>query len=94
MLAAHVNYAGVPGVFARLKDVTPGSQIVVHRADNTSVTFVVDRVQSYPKATFPTEQIYGNTEGPELRLITCGGKLDRASRSYVDNVVVFARLQS
>jgi hypothetical protein len=27
-----------------------------------------------------------------LRLITCGGTFDRADRSYVDNVIVFATL--
>jgi hypothetical protein len=32
------------------------------------------------------------TDSPELRLITCGGAFDTATRSYRDNVVVYARL--
>ncbi len=35
--------------------------------------------------------MYGDTEGAELRLITCGGEFDEKSRSYRDNVVVYAR---
>jgi hypothetical protein len=34
--------------------------------------------------------VYGDTPGPQLRLITGGGTFDRAARSYRDNVVVFA----
>jgi hypothetical protein len=56
--------------------------------------FVVDEVRVVPKDDFPTLDVYGNTSGPELRLITCGGPFDSAAGSYVDNVVVFARLAS
>jgi hypothetical protein len=41
---------------------------------------------------FPTEHVYGNTAGPELRLITCGGAFDSGSGHYQDNVVAYARL--
>ena len=43
-----------------------------------------------PKAQFPTAAVYAPTPRPELRLITCGGRFDRAARNYVDNVVVEA----
>ena len=38
-------------------------------------TFEVYDVQQFPKDGFPTLQVYGNTAGPELRLITCGGTI-------------------
>ena len=38
--------------------------------------------------------MYGNTEEPELRLITCGGDYDPDARAHVDNIVVFATLVS
>ena len=91
VLAAHVDYGGRPGVFARLGDLRPGAPITVRRADGTEVAFVVDRVERYPKAAFPTDAVYGDTPGPELRLITCGGAFDDASGHYVDNVVAYAR---
>ena len=53
--------------------------------------FTAYKVERYVKAEFPTELVYGNTDEPELRLITCGGAFDRASGHYVDNIVAFAR---
>jgi hypothetical protein len=46
-----------------------------------------------PSATpsgLPTALVYGDTAGPALRLVTCGGSFDRASGHYRDNVIVFA----
>lgn len=92
VVAAHVDYAGVPGAFTRLHDVTEGDEITVQRRDGTSAVFTAYRLDRYDKSAFPTEQVYGDTEGAELRLITCGGDFDRGSGQYRDNVVVYARL--
>lgn len=92
VLAAHVDYKHVPGAFSRLKELRPGEQARVGRADGRTAVFTVYRVERYAKAQFPTDQVYGDTAGPELRLITCGGEFDRSSGNYLDNVVVFARL--
>ncbi|WP_206784087.1 class F sortase [Amycolatopsis sp. MtRt-6] len=92
VLAAHVDYKHVPGAFARLKELRPGEQARVGRADGRIAVFTVYRVERYPKAAFPTDQVYGDTPDPELRLITCGGAFDRASGNYLDNVVAYARL--
>ncbi|MGH3942338.1 MAG: class F sortase [Pseudonocardiaceae bacterium] len=94
VLAGHVNYKSVPGVFSRLHEMHPGDTITIDRADGTSAVFTTYQVDLYPKSDFPTEQVYGNTDQPELRLITCGGSFDPAARSYRDNVVVFAKLTS
>lgn len=92
VLAAHVDYNHVPGTFNRLKDTKPGDQAIVHRADGTTAVFTVYRVERYPKSQFPTDDVYGDTAGPELRMITCGGAFDRSTRNYADNVVAYARL--
>jgi sortase (surface protein transpeptidase) len=92
VVAAHVNYKKAPGVFARLHEMTVGDTVVVRRADGTPVRFTAYRVERFTKSAFPTRDVYGNTEGPELRLITCGGSFDDATGHYRDNVVVFARL--
>ena len=94
VIAAHVDYAGVPGAFTRLRDVQQGDEITVARADRTTAVFTVYQVQRHPKSEFPTQRVYGNTETPELRLITCGGAFDEASGNYLDNVVVYARMSS
>ena len=91
VIAAHVNYKKVDGLFARLHEVAVGDPVTVTRADGTTVGFTAYRVERYAKAEFPTDQVYGNTDGAELRLITCGGDFDQSTGHYRDNVVVFAR---
>ena len=92
VLAAHVNWKHRKGAFADINALSPGDQVLVDRADGTSARFRVERVEQYPKDRFPTRAVYGDVAGPELRLITCGGELDRAAHSYRDNIVVYARL--
>ncbi len=95
VIEGHIDSAANgPSVFFELGAVAPGNEIEVDRADGTTVRFVVDKVASYPKDEFPTLEVYGNTDGPELRLITCGGDFDSARGSYRDNTVVFAHLRS
>ncbi|HEV2783099.1 MAG TPA: class F sortase [Actinophytocola sp.] len=90
VILGHVNGGGHPGVFARLHELTAGDEVLVRRVDGTTVRFVVREVDQVPKAKFPTDAVYGDTTGPELRLITCGGAFDRTARSYRDNVIVYA----
>ncbi|PXY37566.1 class F sortase [Prauserella flavalba] len=92
VIAGHVDYGGVPGVFFRLHEVRPGDEVTVHREDGTSVVFTVDRVERHAKSEFPTEDVYGNTTDPQLRLITCGGAFDDSTGQYLDNVVAYATM--
>ncbi len=90
VIAGHVDWAGAPGVFARLGEVAVGDPVVVGRTDGTTQRFTVTRVVRYAKSAFPTAEVYGATPDAQLRLITCGGEFDRAAGSYRDNVVVYA----
>ncbi|HWE88076.1 MAG TPA: sortase, partial [Pseudonocardiaceae bacterium] len=91
VILGHVDGDRQIGIFYRLHELVAGDQIVVTRQDGSMVTFAVTSVQQVPKTAFPTDQGYGNTTDPELRLITCGGSFNRAERSYVDNVIVYAK---
>jgi hypothetical protein len=62
---------------------------VIVREDGTAVHFDVERLERHPKDDFPTEDVYGPTDAPTLRLVTCSGEFDPAARSYEDNLVVF-----
>lgn len=92
VIEAHVTTATGKGPFFRLASLTAGDAATVQLADGRSVTFRVYRVARYPKDAFPTGEVYGNTAGPELRLITCGGEFDRSTGHFDDNTVVYARL--
>ena len=91
VIAGHVALRGAPDVFHRLVELQPGDHPLVRYDDGSVVTFEVYEVERHPKDAFPTERVYGRTDGPELRLITCGGEYDGAARSYRDNIIAFAR---
>jgi sortase (surface protein transpeptidase) len=90
VIAGHVDSRTGPAVFYRLRDLRPGDQIRVVRADRRAVRFEVDSLASHPKRSLPSEAVYGATTAPALRLITCAGSFDRSSRSYRENLVVSA----
>ena len=90
VIAGHVDSRTGPAVFYRLRDLRPGDEIRVVRADHRVVRFKVDSLASYPKQSLPPDAVYGTTTTPALRLITCAGTFDRSSRSYRDNLVVSA----
>jgi Sortase domain len=92
VIAGHVDSRTGPAVFYRLRDLRPGDQVRVVRADRRVIGFEVESLTSYPKQDLPDEAVYGATTAPSLRLITCAGTFDRASRSYRDNLVVSARI--
>jgi LPXTG-site transpeptidase (sortase) family protein len=93
ILLGHVDGGGKRGIFHDLRKLKPGDEVVVTGADGTSVTFAMTRVQEIPKAKFPTEAVYGDTDQAELRLITCGGSFDKKARSYRDSVIAYAALK-
>ncbi|WCN80501.1 class F sortase [Micromonospora sp. LH3U1] len=93
VIVGHVDSAVLgPAVFFDLGALTPGDTVIVRRTDGLAATFKVDSVKSYPKTAFPTELVYGPSDRPSLRVVTCGGQFDKAAKSYPDNVVVFATL--
>jgi LPXTG-site transpeptidase (sortase) family protein len=93
VIEGHVDSArNGPSVFYSLGALAVGDRIVVVRADRKTLTFEVYGARVVSKKDFPTLEVYGNTAGPELRLITCGGPFDSSVGHYEDNVVVFARL--
>lgn len=93
VIVGHVDSAVLgPAVFFDLGALTPGDTVTVRRADGVPATFTVDSVKSYPKTAFPTELVYGPSDRPGLRVVTCGGQFDQAAKSYPDNIVVFATL--
>ncbi|MEV7811923.1 class F sortase [Streptomyces flaveolus] len=94
LLVGHVDTETRPAVFYRLSAAKPGERVRVFRADGKVAEFTVDDVRVLPRDDFDARQAYGPRKPgrAELRLITCGGSFDRASRSYTANVVVSAYL--
>jgi Sortase domain len=95
IILGHIDSARYgPGVFFKLGALRPRDTVTITRSDDTVAVFQVERVVQYPKASFPTAEVYGNTDRAALRLITCGGRFDPSVRSYEDNIVAYASLIS
>jgi sortase (surface protein transpeptidase) len=90
IIVGHIDSLTGPGVFYRLSELRRGEDVYVKRADGTTAEFRVTSVQTYLKDHFPTQTVYGPTPDAEIRLITCGGAFDPATRHYLSNIVVYA----
>jgi hypothetical protein len=91
VIVGHVDSRSGPAVFSRLGELRRGDEVVVVRRDGSRARFTVLGSERYPKDEFPTARVYGRTDGPTLRLITCGGAFDSSTGHYVDNTIVYAR---
>ncbi|MFJ9516659.1 class F sortase [Kitasatospora sp. NPDC101801] len=92
LITGHVDTARGPAAFFGLSTLTAGQQVEVARDDGSTGRFTVDAVVNHPKSDFPEQRVYAAAPRPELRLITCGGRYDRAHGGYQENTVVYAHL--
>ncbi|MFF9900364.1 class F sortase [Streptomyces longispororuber] len=94
LFVGHVDTESRPAVFYHLSAIRPGQQVGVVRDDGSVAEFTVDDVRVLSREDFDAGAAYGPRERgrAEIRLITCGGSFDRASRTYSANVVVSAYL--
>ncbi|WP_199552995.1 class F sortase [Streptomyces sp. N35] len=88
----HLDSATGPAVFYQLGALRRGDVIEVDREDGRTAVFTVDGVALYGADAFPDAQVYGNSDRPELRVITCGGAYSRSAGGYLANTVVYAQL--
>ncbi|UCM88304.1 class F sortase [Streptomyces marincola] len=93
VLVGHLDTEREPAVFHGLSEAEPGDAVRVTRADGSVAEFAVRGVEVVERGAFDAARVYGpRSGGAELRLITCGGDFDPATRAYSANVVVSAYL--
>jgi LPXTG-site transpeptidase (sortase) family protein len=90
VIAGHRDSKVGAADFWHLTDLRLGDTVIVPRSDGVTVRFEVAQIRRVPRASFPTEQVYGATPDSMLRLITCGGLYDHVHGRYLDNVLVVA----
>jgi hypothetical protein len=90
VIAGHLNWRGVTGLFAELAGLAVGAEITVGYTDGSERLFVVSSVESVPKPAVSVNGVFARGGERVLRLVTCGGEFDDAARSYRSNVVVTA----
>jgi sortase (surface protein transpeptidase) len=93
VILGHVDSKDGPAIFFGLGRLNRGDTIEVDREDGTTAVFVVDGLVRYPQDSFPTEKVYGKTDTPTLRLVTCSGIFNKGIQRYSHNLVVYATLK-
>lgn len=78
------------GDFYRLHELDVDDTVTITHADGTERTWRVAVRTSYGKDELPIDDIFVRGGQPRLALITCDGSFDATTRSYQDNVVVYA----
>ena len=91
VIVGHVDSVNGPGVFYHLRALQNGDLIKVDLKNGWTVRYLVSSHVAAPKNDFPTKLVYGRTDKPTVRLITCDGQFDASTGHYVDNYIVFAR---
>jgi sortase (surface protein transpeptidase) len=89
VILGHVDSYEGPAVFYSLGQLQKGDRIEIDRADGTTAVFIVDELIRYNQDDFPTERVYGPTDKPELRLVTCTGVFNAGKQRYSHNLVVY-----
>lgn len=92
-ILGHVDSYEGPAVFWPLGKLKEGDEIEVEREDGTTAVFVVEKSEQYSQNNFPTEKVYGMTDYPSLRIITCTGTYSHGTERYSHNLVVYAILK-
>ena len=90
VLAAHVDYGGVPGAFFNLRKVLPGDTLEVELEDGTIILYEVTDNTLYEKIDLPAGELFRKDGDSVLQLITCGGTFNPEEHSYDANIVVTA----
>jgi sortase (surface protein transpeptidase) len=90
VIAGHLNWRGVSGLFAELAATPIGAEITVDYHDGSERSFVVRSVELVPKPAVSVNGVFARGGARVLRLVTCGGEFDAAASSYRSNVVVTA----
>src|SRR5579863_10447322 len=92
VILGHVDSYHGPAVFFQLRSLHTGDAVEVTLANGVVAHFAVTTVAMYPKAQFPSQQVYASHGYAALQLVTCGGQFDRASGHYLSNIVAYATL--
>ncbi|MCX5012129.1 class F sortase [Streptomyces sp. NBC_00555] len=90
VLIGHFDTVRGPAVLKDVSRVRTGDEITVSRADGSTAVFRVRELEQVDKKRFPTGKVYGDTARPELRVITCGGRITDGHRP--DNIILYADL--
>ncbi|MBK9560648.1 MAG: class F sortase [Candidatus Microthrix sp.] len=90
MIAAHVDFNDVRGVFFDLRKLETGSEIVVTDADDQRIRYIATNRFQVDKDDLQIPELFRTHGEHVLTLITCGGAFNTGESKYLDNIVIRA----
>jgi sortase (surface protein transpeptidase) len=94
VIDGHLNRPGdTPAVFWYLNTLRPGDKIMVVTSSNRTLTFHVTESTYYSPQSAPLQNIFGDTSGNYLNLITCAGDWIPSEHQTTLRTVVYATLE-
>ena len=90
VLAAHIAYNGVDGVFRDLVDSQVDDVFTVVFDDGSESDYLVVERAQYDKTALPFGRVFARSGAPMVTLVSCGGDFQRSLSSYQDNIVAYA----
>lgn len=93
VIAGHLDTKTSPAVFAKLSQVKPGDEVLVHTQSGSTQRFIVEKIKQYPYDKFPLQEVFGDSEEKRLNLITCTGTFDFGKENYSHRTVVYTILK-
>lgn len=92
VLSGHVDTAAEgPGALFNLRRLTVGDEITIVDGSGTATTWKVVATDQQAKADLPHHQLFDDIGPPRIAVVTCAGRFDRATRTYDDNLIVWAQ---
>jgi sortase (surface protein transpeptidase) len=93
VIDGHLDWSSIgPAVFWNLSKLKPDDMVYVYTSLGTKLSFRVTESSAYPLNDYPQVKVFGESDRPNLNLITCNGSFDRASASYDKRLVVYTTL--
>lgn len=92
VIAGHIDTAAAgTGPLSRITSARDGDQIIVG-SGAVSMRYTVESVSRIPKSQLDLAKVFNRDSSPRLHLLTCGGRFDKATGHYEDNILVVARI--
>lgn len=84
---------GTAAVFWNLHKLHAGDEVRVEDSKGHTLRFRVYKIESYEPTDAPLKQIFNDTSGTYLNLITCAGQWNPAQHQTTQRLVVYTRLE-
>lgn len=87
------DITGAPVVFYNLISLQVGDPIETVDNNGKKLTFIVQKKANYAYNQFPLLEVFGQSNGKNLNLITCSGTWDKNNKTYADRLVIYSTLK-